>query len=225
MTASGADDRRAVIEMFNVSRETSERIDVIVRCLAEWSQTRNLIGPREMDVLWTRHIADSLQLCGLLSGRRRILDLGSGAGFPGLILAAALEGAESVTLVESVGKKAAFLRAASQEAGLPVTVVNQRIELVPYFDTDVVTARALAPLPKLLDLARPWLEKGAVGVFPKGQKWEEELTAAREKWTFSVETEVSRTSPAARILTVSEVRGPHDRDTNSCHRQSKGRRR
>lgn len=202
-------DRAAILTAYDVSRETSEKLDIVAGMLSEWSKTRNLVGPRELDVLWSRHIADSLQLCELLSNSKRIVDLGSGAGFPGLIIAAALKGVERVALVESVGKKCQFLVAASEAAGLPVIVLNQRIEDVDVASVpaDVVTARALAPLPKLLKFAAPWFKDGAFGVFPKGQKWEEELTAASEQWTFDHKSEVSRTSAAARILIISNLRG------------------
>lgn len=203
------DDRDAILKAYDVSRETSEKLDIIAGMLAEWSKTRNLVGPRELEILWSRHIADSLQLCELLSGARRVVDLGSGAGFPGLIIAAALDGVRRVTLVESVGKKCEFLEAVSEAAGLPAVVLNQRIEAldVAVVPGDVVTARALAPLPKLLNFAAPWFRNGAFGVFPKGQKWEEELTAASEQWTFDHKSEVSRTSKAARILIISNLRG------------------
>lgn len=201
--------RKSVLEAFNVSRETTAKLDTIVACLSEWSKRYNLVGPRELDLLWPRHMADSLQLVDQLKGVQSIVDLGSGAGFPGLIIAAALEGVERVTMVESVGKKCRFLNAAAEAAKLSARVLNQRIESVDQSSVDAgaVTTRALAPLPKLLELSAPWLENGAIGVFPKGRKWEEELTAARERWIFDVEVEVSRTSAAARILTISEFRG------------------
>jgi len=201
--------REDVLRAFSVSRETIERLDTIERVLREWSGRYNLVGPRELTILWPRHIADSLQLLPFLAGATTIVDLGSGAGFPGLVIAAAHGELKRITLIESVGKKARFLSAAAREANLPVEVLNQRIEAVETrkVPAQAVTARALSPLPSLLELSAPWLESGAFGVFPKGQRWEEELTAAREKWTFRSEVEVSRTSPEARILTISEVRG------------------
>ncbi|MEO0465401.1 MAG: 16S rRNA (guanine(527)-N(7))-methyltransferase RsmG [Pseudomonadota bacterium] len=220
METPDLEDRDTVVRAFDVSRETLQRLDVIEALLREWVEIHNLVGPRELGVLWPRHMADSLQLCGFLGPAKRIVDLGSGAGFPGLIIAAALPGVEDVTLIESVGKKCQFLQAAVEAADLPATVLQSRIETVDQgaHPADAVTARALAPLPKLLNLASPWLENGAIGVFPKGQKWQEELTAAREQWTFAAEVEASRTSPAARILKLSEVRGNHDHDTYSGDR-------
>lgn len=190
---------------FDVSRETLARLDAIIAELDAWRLKVNLIGPREWPTIWHRHVADGLQLMPLLGSARRVVDLGSGAGFPGLVIAAALEGGH-VTMVESVGKKCAFLHAAIQAAGLPARVEQARIESVDVDDIEVVTARALAPLPKLLELSAKWLESGAFGVFPKGENLDEELTAARQRWTFSAEVIPSRTSPTGQILTVSEVR-------------------
>lgn len=202
-------EREAVIADYNVSRETLERLDAVIAELIDWSERINLIGPKERPRLWSRHVADSLQLAESLSGARQIVDLGSGAGFPGLVLAACLPDVERVTLVESVGKKCAFLRAAADAANLPARVLNSRIEAVEAFPVDAVTARALAPLPKLLELSAKWLETGAIGVFPKGQAVNEELTAARQRWTFNHQTRSSRTDSSGTILIISEVR-PRD---------------
>lgn len=204
--AALAQEREQVLSDYNVSRETSRKLDTIVETLLDWSQRLNLVGPKERPRLWSRHIADSLQLCEPLQGARHIVDLGSGAGFPGLVLAAALQDVERVTLVESVGKKCAFLRAAAEAAELPVAVLNERIESVAAFPVDAVTARALAPLPKLLDLSSKWLESGAIGVFPKGQAANEELTAALQSWTFTHQARSSRTDSSGTILILSEVR-------------------
>lgn len=199
-------DRESLATGFDVSRETLDRVDRIVAELDNWRQRVNLIGPREWPVIWHRHVADSLQLLPCLGDARSVLDLGSGAGFPGLIIGAALPEGGHVTLVESVGKKCAFLRAAIQAADLPARVLQARIESVELERVDAVTARALAPLPKLLELSAKWLESGAIGVFPKGESLQEELTAARQKWTFSTEVRPSRTSSTGQILVVSEVK-------------------
>jgi len=148
----------------DVSRETLDRIDTVLDCLALWRTRMNLIGPREWPQIWTRHVGDSLQLLPLLGeGEVRVLDVGSGAGFPGLILAAALKGRGEVVLVESVGKKAAFLAAAAKAADLPARIEAKRVEALPAFPVSHVTARAVAPLPRLLNLTAPWLETGAPG--------------------------------------------------------------
>lgn len=167
-----------------VSRETSERLETHLRLLAEWSDRMNLVGPRELDAYWRRHALDSAQLIKLAPGARRWLDLGSGAGFPGIVLACLLTGAlgAEVHLVESTAKKAAFLRAVIEEAALPAKVFNARIEDFGAENAcyDVVTARALAPLPRLILYAKPFLDRGAQGLFHKGADTDAELAAAKD---------------------------------------------
>lgn len=197
--------RRHVLDSFDVSRETVDRIDRIVSVLDEWRSRMNLIGPKEWPLVWSRHVADSLQLIEHLPSTGEMVDFGSGAGFPGLILAGALAPDMRVELVESVGKKCAFLRAAAEAAGLSVTVRQARVETLAPRQVDAVTARALAPLPRLLDLAAPWLEKGGIALFPKGRTWQEELTQAKQSWTFTCEAIVSRTHSEGAILKISEV--------------------
>ena len=191
----------------DVSRETLDRIDTVLDCLALWRTRMNLIGPREWPQIWTRHVGDSLQLLPLLGeGEVRVLDVGSGAGFPGLILAAALKGRGEVVLVESVGKKAAFLAAAAKAADLPARIEAKRVEALPAFPVSHVTARAMAPLSRLLNLTAPWLETGATGLFLKGKTWPEELTLAQDGWTFACDTKPSRTDESGAILKLTEVR-------------------
>lgn len=197
--------RRDVLNDFDVSRETIERLDRIVETLDEWRRRMNLIGPKEWPLVWSRHVADSLQLLEHVPPAGDLIDFGSGAGFPGLVLAAALAPDLQVELVESVGKKCAFLRAAAEAADLPVTVRQARVEALAPRPVDVVTARALAPLPKLLDFAAPWLEKGGIALFPKGRTWQEELTQAKQSWTFTCEAIVSRTHSEGAVLKISEV--------------------
>lgn len=182
----GPDD---ISKQIDVSRETFERLEMVLACLNDWRTRMNLIGPSEWDHIWRRHIADSLRLWPLLEADARIVDLGSGGGFPGLPLACILtsQGSGHITMVETIGKKAAFLRAAVEAAGLNATVRQGRAENVGDIAAEYVTARALAPLPKLLDYASHWLESGATGLFHKGERWKEELTAASTKWTFTSE--------------------------------------
>ncbi|MEO1028267.1 MAG: 16S rRNA (guanine(527)-N(7))-methyltransferase RsmG [Pseudomonadota bacterium] len=201
----GLTNRDDVIDAFNVSRETLERLDAVIATLDDWRQRVNLIGPREWPVIWSRHVADSLQLQPLVGTPNSLVDLGSGAGFPGLVLSCVLGPSAKVTLVESAGKKCAFLRAAAKSAGLNVSVLHTRIETAPHLEADVVTARALSALPKLLEYAAPWTENSAVCVFPKGESVDDELTEARRTWNFTVEVTPSRTSPSGRILKLSEV--------------------
>ena len=202
-----AADRERALALMPVSRETTARLDRFVELLIAWQQHTNLIARSTMSMLWTRHVADSLQLVGLAPGARVWADLGSGAGFPGLVIACAIaeiEGAH-VHLVESIGKKATFLREAARVTGAPVTVHAMRIE--DFVDSgaktlDVVTARALAPLPELLRLLYPLLKKGALGLFPKGQDVAAELTEAAKYWKVQPSLIQSRTDSKGRIVMV-----------------------
>ncbi|WP_233346148.1 16S rRNA (guanine(527)-N(7))-methyltransferase RsmG [Hyphomonas pacifica] len=190
---------------FDVSRETLERLDTIILTLDDWRKRSNLIGPREWPQIWTRHVGDSFQILDSVSNETRVVDFGSGAGFPGLIMSAARP-ASHVTMMESVGKKCAFLRAAIDAAGLNASVYQGRIETAPASEADIVTARAFAPLPKLLDYAAPWMENGAKGVFLKGERWKEELTDAQQRWSFAYEAIPSRTGGSGVILIVRELK-------------------
>ncbi len=200
-------DRDRALALTPVSRETIGRLDRFVATLLAWQQRMNLVASSTESGLWTRHVADSLQLIALAPEARIWADLGSGAGFPGLAIACALAdipGAR-VHLVESNGKKAAFLREAVRVTGAPAIVHAARIEdfvenaPVPI---DVVTARALAPFPRLLPLAYPLLKKGALGLFPKGQDVAGELTEAAKCWKIQASLSPSRTDPKAHIVIV-----------------------
>jgi 16S rRNA (guanine527-N7)-methyltransferase len=205
-----AADRVLALTLTPVSRETLARLDLFVAFLLERQQRQNLIAPSTESILWTRHIADSLQLLPLAPKARIWVDLGSGAGFPGLVAACALADlpdiqAPQVHLIESTGKKAAFLREAVQITGAPATIHGERIaDFVRRAPdrVDVVTARALAPLSKLLTEAYPLLKKGALGLFPKGQDVEAELTAASKCWSIQATLVPSRTDPRSRIVVV-----------------------
>jgi 16S rRNA (guanine527-N7)-methyltransferase len=209
-SAAIAADRARALELVVVSRETSARLDRLVELLLEWQQTRNLIAASTIPTIWTRHIADSLQLLELAPEAKRWVDLGSGGGFPGLVLACALadRAGANVHLVESTAKKCAFLQAAADNLRLPAEIHCQRVEdFIPAFPTthDVVTARALAPLPELLELAFPLLKRGAKGLFPKGQHVVSELTAASKCWIIGHKLVPSRTDDRARIVVVDRL--------------------
>lgn len=200
-----SDDRAAFLAGFDVSRETSERLDTVILTLDAWRKRSNLIGPREWPQIWSRHVADSYQILPHIPETANCVDLGSGAGFPGLVISAARPKGH-VTMMESVGKKCAFLRAAIDAAGLNASVYQGRIEAAPPSDADIVTARAFAPLPKLLEYAWPWMKNGAMGVFLKGERWNEELTDARQSWNFAYEAIPSRTGGSGVILIVRELK-------------------
>ena len=202
-----SDDRARALMLASVSRETIERLDRFIAVLLAWQQRMNLIAAASAAKVWTRHVADSLQLLDLAKEARIWADLGSGAGFPGLVIACALADTPGavVHLVESSGKKAAFLREAGRAAGAPVVVHAVRIECfvrdAPR-GIEVVTARALAPLSELLALAAPLLKTGACGLFPKGQDIDHELTEAAKYWRIQASLALSRTDPKARIVVV-----------------------
>jgi 16S rRNA (guanine527-N7)-methyltransferase len=209
-SAALAADRARAQELVAVSRETLARLDRLVDLLLEWQQTRNLIAASTIPTVWTRHVADSLQLLELAPGAKSWVDLGSGGGFPGLVLACALaeKPGSRIHLVESTAKKCAFLQAVTDALGLPAQVQCQRAEaFIPTFPRkpDVVTARALAPLPKLLELAFPLLKKGARGLFLKGQDVGAELTEASKYWSIEYKLVPSRTDDHARIVVVESL--------------------
>ena len=206
-TAALAADRARAQELIPVSRETLARLDRLVAMLLEWQQTRNLIAPSTLPVIWTRHIADSLQLLDLAPKAKIWVDLGSGGGFPGLVLAIALaeRAGAKVHMVESIAKKCAFLQAVTDALDLPAEVHCQRVEqFVPAFPAkpDVVTARAVAPLPKLLEMAFPLLKQGMPGMFLKGQDVGSELTEATKYWIIGHRLVPSRTDDRARIVVI-----------------------
>jgi 16S rRNA (guanine527-N7)-methyltransferase len=200
-------DRDAALRLTPVSRETLRRLDLFVETLLAWNARTNLIAASTVPHLWTRHIADSLQLLDLAPDARIWIDLGSGAGFPGLVIACALadQPGATVHLVESNGKKAAFLREAVRITGAPAVIHAERIEkFVDGFcgRSDAVTARALAPLKVVLDQSLKLLTAGALGLFPKGQDVDTELTEATKYWNINADLAPSRTDSQGRIVLV-----------------------
>ncbi len=180
---------------------------MLVAELERWQVAKNLVSAATLGDVWTRHISDSLQIFDLAPEARHWLDLGSGGGFPGLVIGIRLAeaGLGRIDLVESNARKCAFLRHAARVTGAPVTVHAARIEdVVADFSgkIDVVTARALAPLPLLLTWCNDLLRTGALGLFPKGQHLEQELTEASKYWKIQASTILSVTDEAARILMV-----------------------
>ena len=210
-----AADRARALALTPVSRETTERLDGFVSTLLDWQRTTNLIAPSTVPELWTRHIADSLQLLDLAPDARIWVDLGSGGGFPGVVIGCALaeKAGAQVHLVESNSKKIAFLREARRVTGAPITVHAERIETFAIrFQgaLDIACARAVAPLKSLLDQCFPLLgKKGMTGLFPKGQNAELELREAQASWAMHATLVASRTDPRSRIVVVRDlVRGP-----------------
>jgi 16S rRNA (guanine527-N7)-methyltransferase len=203
----GDTERDQVLAPFHVSRETSQHLSRFVDLLLDRQQQMNLIASSTIPHIWTRHVADSLQLLPLAPHARRWADLGSGGGFPGMVLACALAenpGAH-VHLIESIGKKAAFLREAVRETAAPATVHHGRIEdIAPRLtgEIDIVTARAVAPLNELLTMISPFVERGAQALLLKGQDIDAELTRAAKYWIIEYSIVPSQTSPTGRIMIV-----------------------
>jgi 16S rRNA (guanine527-N7)-methyltransferase len=194
-----------------VSRETAHRLIRFAELLAHWNRRINLVSAGSLDHIWVRHIADSLQLLDLAPDDARTwVDLGSGGGLPAIPVAlAALDTRPglAMTLIESDQRKAAFLATAVRELGVAATVLAQRIESVPAAAHDVISARALAPLPRLLELASRFAGPETVLLFPKGTRADSELTAAEAAWHIRAERIASRTEPGAAILRIRELRG------------------
>jgi 16S rRNA (guanine527-N7)-methyltransferase len=203
-------DRRRALALTPVSRETLDRLDRFVAELLSWQQRMNLIASSTVPILWTRHIADSLQLLLLAPKAKTWADLGSGAGFPGFVLACALADTPGTTvhLVESSTKKAAFLREAARVTAAPVVI--HAVRVVDFVNNrpgpiEVVTARALAPLPKLVAEAYPLLKTGTTALFPKGQDVDAELTEAAKCWNIQSSLVPSLTDPKARIVRITSA--------------------
>jgi 16S rRNA (guanine527-N7)-methyltransferase len=165
----------------DVSRETLERLKIYEALLRKWQSAINLVSRNSLEDVWRRHFLDSAQIFSLIPRpTTNLLDIGSGAGFPGLVLA--ILGVPNVHLVDSDQRKCAFLREVSRETSTDVTILNARIEEVATGFFDVVTARGCASLTVLLKMAKPYLGPNSIAIFPKGRSVEEELTTAKKRW-------------------------------------------
>jgi 16S rRNA (guanine527-N7)-methyltransferase len=202
-------------EAFKVPRETIHRLTRYAEILEHWQKRTNLVSPSTLPVLWSRHFADSAQLCGLAPKARLWLDLGSGAGFPGLVVAVIQAGRPDfhMHLVESNRKKCAFLAEVARETKASVDIHAMRIEelaeCAQSLKPDVVSARALAPLPRLFELAAPFFGEGTKGLFPKGREAETEIAAARQEWEFAFRLSPSITANDSHIVEVTGLKPRH----------------
>ncbi len=190
-----------------LSSNVRDRLDLYHALLIKWQKRINLVAPATMEAAWDRHFIDSLQLLSALGdGVKTVVDFGSGAGFPGLALALARPDVH-VHLVESDEKKCEFMRTVSRETQIPVTIHTQRIEAVPPFYADMITARALAPLPLLLSYALPFVQMNPSCrlVFLKGETWAEEVAVSRETYDFAIQDRPSATNPKARVLSIQDL--------------------
>ncbi len=202
-----ANNRRLALRLVPVSRETEDRLAAFVDLIARWRKTTNLISESTFAAVWTRHIADCAQLIALAPAAKRWIDMGSGAGFPGLVIAIQLTGVPDAVVhcIESDQRKCAFLREAVRATGAVATIRPERVEAIEPSSleaVDAVTARAFAPLSPTLELARPWMERGAVGVFPRGESAKEQLAALSQASAYEIEALRSVVDTKATILRV-----------------------
>jgi 16S rRNA (guanine527-N7)-methyltransferase len=207
------DTAEEVFQRFNVSRESRLRLQLYVELLVRWQKRINLISTESLATIWSRHVADCLQLRAHIGeGGRTVVDLGSGAGLPGLVLALAYPEYRT-TLIESNAKKAAFLHEVARQARISVKVIVERIERVdsePYRSLGAaITARAVAPLPELLELADPFL-RGNRALFHKGQNVDQELIGAKKSWSILYIKHPSVVDPRGTILEILEARRSHE---------------
>jgi 16S rRNA (guanine527-N7)-methyltransferase len=197
-------DAQGFAGIIPVSRETLARLEAYAELLTRWSARINLVGRDTIADVWRRHILDSAQLRAFVPERvRGMIDLGSGAGFPGLVLA--ILGVPGVELVEADSRKCAFLREAVRITETDATIRPCRIEAVPRHPVDIVTARACAPLGRLLGLAEPFLAPDSECLFLKGERVQEELTLARKHWTMTESAHQSRSDPRGVVLRLQQV--------------------
>jgi len=190
-----------------VSRETEDRLAAFVDLLDRWRKMTNLVADSTFPSVWTRHIADSAQLIGLAPEAKRWVDMGSGAGFPGLVIAIQLADVPGAVVhcIESDQRKCAFLREAARVTGAAARIHPKRVEAIEPLSlggVDAVTARAFAPLPLTLKLARPWLGRGATAVFPRGESARDQLAALPEATAYAIEALPSVVNPKAAILRI-----------------------
>ncbi|WP_187428471.1 Ribosomal RNA small subunit methyltransferase G [Roseobacter fucihabitans] len=192
----------------DVSRETLDKIDFYVCLLKKWNQTINLISKSSVSEINNRHIWDSAQVYDYAGHWEKWVDLGSGGGLPGIVVAILAQQAypeRHVTMIESDTRKATFLRNASRELGLETTVINARIEKVAPLECDILSARALTDLTGLLGYADRHMKRGGCALLHKGKTWEAEVNIARESWSFDVIAHKSNTNPDAAILEIRDI--------------------
>lgn len=209
MTSVSDTERGEFIDMYNVSRETLQRLDRLVALLQKWTPVLNLTAKSTMQEIWLRHISDSFQLTNYIpKSGGNWLDIGTGGGFPGLVIAIAAEEKThglKITLVEGDHRKCVFLETAIRELGISAVVKSKRIEHLEPHRAQIISARAVAPLAKLLDLSTPHLAPDGICLFLKGQNHLSELTEARRYWKLDCEIKKSRTDPRAAILIIHEA--------------------
>jgi len=199
-----------MIAALPISALAAERLQIFIGLLVKWNAAINLVSPASLAEVWTRHVADSAQVLDFAPVlRRRWLDLGAGAGFPGVVvslIAADTDNPVEVTLVESDQRKAAFLSTVSRETGVPMSVQAARIEAVTPQKADIVSARALAPLVKLCGFAERHLAPDGTALFLKGGHYDAEIQEARKFWSFTLDVRASSTDPTGAVLIMKDLR-------------------
>ena len=199
-----------ILDTYNVSRETIEKLKTYEKLVLEWNNRFNLISKSSVEHIWERHIVDSLQLCKFINGDDRFLyDFGSGAGFPAIVIAIMSQELYpnlKISLIESIRKKTTFLNTVKEELNLNIDIYNDRIENLKLPKADIISSRALASLIKLLEYSKPFCKNSTRLIFPKGEKWREEVAEAENKWKFDYITEKSITSDTGCILQIKNIR-------------------
>ncbi len=192
----------------NVSRETLDRLQLYAALLVKWQKSINLVGNSTLDDLWRRHFLDSAQLASIISGNAGehplCVDMGAGGGFPGLVLAAM--GVGNWTLIESDTRKCVFLNEVVRQCEISATIRHQRVEGIEDLQADIVTARAFAPLDRLLAYSEPIMKEGGTAIFPKGQRHQTEILAAKAEWSFDLTEYDSATDEDGKILIIQKVK-------------------
>jgi len=208
---------------FDVSRETLDRLKIYAALLRHWQKVANLVAPGTLDHVWHRHFADSAQLLSLAPDSGQWLDLGSGAGFPGLVIAVCSANREDslVQIIESNGRKCAFLKEVVRETGCSVEIHHARIESLAGSDrfngVETITARALAPLGQLFKMVSPFFHPGSQCLFQKGRQAAGELAQAEKDWIFEAELHQSVTDADARIIQVKQLQGRSPEDVEAAN--------
>ena len=199
-----------ILKTYNVSRETIEKLKTYEKLVLEWNNKFNLVSKSSIPYIWERHIEDSLQLCGFITQSDKIVyDFGSGAGFPGVVIAIVAQELYpdlKVSLIESIGKKANFLKVVNDELLLNMDIYNDRIEKLNLTKADVITSRAMASLDKLLEYSKPFCSNKTRLLFLKGEKCQEEVREAEKKWRFDFTTKQSQTSDRGCVLQIENIR-------------------
>ncbi len=202
-------ERAAFLEAFPVSHETVRKLDRYAELLGEWSQKFNLVAESTLPHIWQRHFLDSAQLLRHLPEKSgTLVDIGSGAGFPGLVLS--IMGVSNIHLVESIGKKARFLQAVIDELGLGATLHHDRVENIKTIKADIITARAVGSLDDLLKLIKPIAKPETIGLFLKGKNIDSELTESKKSWTFVHQCLPSLSDDSGNILIVRHIKAKND---------------